>query len=338
MIRCTYLLPIRRSAFSAPEAAELANYFGTLNDAGCNVLVVDGSPVPAFEQHAEVWRTLCRHEPVDRSFGYLNDKVNGIHTGVNLAATEKIILADDDIRYSAGEIGQVCDLLDRFEVVRPQNFLSPLPWWGRMEAARMLVNRATLRTADYPGSCAFRRETMLRVGHYDGDVLFDNEEIIRHFARAGTSVSYASNLFVRKRPPTLRKWIEQRPRQAYEDFGLRSKTALFFSMPIFAGWIGFAFGLKALLFFFAGLFLIAFALASAGRFRGTASRYFPLSVCFFAPLWILERSASTYWALYWHLAHGGYPFGDKILSKGIGRDWISGGRVAAEAAARQPNE
>lgn len=37
-------------------------------------------------------------------------------------------------------------------------------------------------------------------------------------------------------------------------------------------------------------------------------------------------------------SRGGYPFGDKILSKGIGRDWISGGRVAAEAAARQPNE
>jgi hypothetical protein len=26
------------------------------------------------------------------------------------------------------------------------------------------------------------------------------------------------------------------------------------------------------------------------------------------------------------------------LSKGIGRDWISGGRIAAQAAARQPNE
>ena len=292
----------------------------------------------SLQQHDESWRSLCRHEPVDRSFGYLNDKVNGIHTGVNLATTEKIILADDDIRYSAIEIGQVCELLDRFEVVRPQNFLSPLPWWARMEAARMLINRASLRTGDYPGTCAFRRETMLRVGHYDGDVLFDNEEIIRHFARAGATISYAIDLFVRKRPPTLRKWIEQRPRQAYEDFGLRSKTALFLSVPIVAGWVGFAFGLKELLLYLAGLFLSAFALAAAGRMRGAAAQYFPSSVCFFAPLWILERSASTYWALYWHFAHGGYPFGDKILSKGIGRDWISGGRVAAAAAARQPNE
>jgi hypothetical protein len=336
--RCTYLLPIRRSGFSRTETAELAEYFRTLDDADCDILVVDGSPAPIFKQHARAWRSLVRHEPVDRSFGYLNDKVNGIHTGVNLAATEKIILADDDIRYSAPEIGRICDLLDEFEVVRPQNFLSPLPWWARMEAARMLINRATLRIADYPGTCAFHCETMLRVGHYDGDVLFDNEEIIRHFARSGATISYAVNLFVRKRPPTLRKWIEQRPRQAYEDFGLRLKTALFLSVPIFAGWLGYVFGFKGLLFYFAALFLVAFALAIAGRLRGAAAKYFPWSVCFFAPLWMLERTASTYWALYWHFAHGGYPFGDKILSKGIGRDWIRGGQIAAEAAARQPNE
>ena len=338
MRRCTYLLPIRRTAFSAAEAGELADYFRLLGKAGCDVLVIDGSPALVFEQHADAWRSLVQHEPVDRSFGYLNDKVNGVHTGVNLATTEKIILGDDDIRYSGLEIERACDLLDQFEVVRPQNFLSPLPWWARMEAARMLINRATLRIADYPGTCAFRRATMLRVGHYDGDVLFDNEEIIRHFARSGATISYALNLFVRKRPPTLRKWIEQRPRQAYEDFGLRLKTALFLSLPIFAGWIGYGFGFQALLFYFAGLIVGSLALAVAGRLRGAAANYFPWWVCAFAPLWILERTASTYWALYWYFVHGGYPFGDKILSKGIGRDWISGGRVAAEAAARQPDE
>jgi hypothetical protein len=338
MNHSTYLLPIRRTNFSPTEAAELAHYFRALDDAGCDVLVIDGSPASVFEQHAGSWRSLCRHERVDRSFGYLNDKVNGIHTGVRLATTEKIILADDDIRYTGAEIDRVRELLDNFEVVRPQNFLSPLPWWGRMEAARMLINRATLRTADYPGTCAFRRDAMLRVGPYDGDVLFDNEEIIRHFARAGATINYAANLFVRKRPPALRKWIEQRPRQAYEDFGLRSKTALFLSLPLMAIWVGVAFGQRALLMFFASASLAAIALAAAGWLRGNAARFFLWSVCLVAPLWIIERTVSTYWALYWHFAYGGYPFGDKILSKGIGRDWIVGGRLAAEAAARQPNE
>ena len=334
----TYLLPIRRTNFSAAEAAELADYFRGLAEAGCDVLVVDGSPAPVFDRHDDIWQSVCRHERVDRSFGYLNDKVNGIHTGVGIAGTNKIILADDDIRYRAAEIDRVCELLDAFEVVRPQNFLAPLPWWARMEAARMLINRATLRTADYPGTCAFRRDTMLRVGEYDGDVLFDNEEIIRHFARSGATVNYAINLFVQKRPPTLRKWFEQRPRQAYEDFGLRAKTALFFSLPIIGMLVGFGLGLDALLIYLVALSVLSVAIALAGRLRGTAGRYFPFSVCLFAPLWIAERTVSTYWALYWHWRHGGYPFGDKILSKGIGRDWIAGGRVAAQAAARQPNE
>jgi hypothetical protein len=338
MNRCTYLLPIRRAIFSAAEATELAVYFRDLAEAGCHVLVVDGSPRPVFDQHDKNWRSLCRHEAVDRSFGYLNDKVNGIHTGVNLAISAKIILADDDIRYTPSQIDRVCQLLEDFEVVRPQNFLAPLPWWARMEAARMLINRATLRTGDYPGTCAFRRGTMRRVGHYDGDVLFDNEEIIRHFAREGATINYATNLFVQKRPPRFQKWIEQRPRQAYEDFGLRLKTALFLSSPLLAAVIGFALGFNGLFRYALDISVAGVALAFAGWFRGSASRYIPCTVCFFAPLWILERTFSTWWALYWHFAYGGYPFGDKILSKGIGRDWISGGRVAAQAAARQPNE
>jgi len=334
--RCTYLLPIRRANFAAEEANELAVYFGALSAAGCEVLVVDGSVEPVFQKHGELWRAVCRHEKVDRSFGFLNDKVNGVHTGVQLASEEKIILADDDIRYGRTEIDRVCELLQHCELVRPQNYLAPLPWWARMEAARMLINRATLRTADYPGTCAFRRSSMLRVGHYDGDVLFDNEEIIRHFAAARASIAYATDLFVRKRPPTFRKWIEQRPRQAYEDFGLRIKTALFLSLPLIAVWVA-VFGPRGLLLYLLCLSSLAISLAISGRFIGAASEYFPWSVCFFAPLWTLERSASTYWALYWHFAWGGYPFGDKILSKGIGRDWISGGRIAAHAATR-PNE
>ena len=335
---CTYLLPIRRASFSVTEAAGLAEYFRTLKDAGCDVLVLDGSPVPVFQQHHDAWHSFCRHEQVDRSFGYLNDKVNAIHTGVSLASLEKIVLADDDIRYTPPQIDRVCELLDEFEVVRPQNFLSPLPWWARMEAARMLINRATLRIADYPGTCAFRRATMLRVGHYDGDVLFDNEEIIRHFARGGAAIRYATNLFVRKKPPSLKKWIEQRPRQAYEDFGLRAKTALFFSLPPLAMLFIFAAGWKGIMLFASALIVTAIALAAAGRRRGKAAQCFPWSVCLFAPLWVAERALSTYWALYWRLTRGGYPFGDKILSKGIGRDWVSGGKIAAASVARQSNE
>ena len=307
------------------------------------MLVIDGSPAEVFAAYERIWGDLCRHEPVDLRFKFLNDKVNGIHTGIALATHEKIILADDDIRYTKIDTERMCALLDDFEVVRPQNYLlcshRPLGGqdgpesrgytvWALTESARMLINRATLRTADYPGTCGFRRETFLRAGEYDGDVLFDNEELIRHFARHGARIAFENDFFIAKRAPTLRKWLEQRPRQAYEDFGLRFKTILFASLlPI-------SIAIAVVDPKWLSTFLLSILVALAGWFRGDARKYFPFPACLFAPLWIVERMFSTYWAFYWLLTRGGYPFGKRLLSKGIGRDWFEGGRIAAKMASR----
>jgi hypothetical protein len=170
---------------------------------------------------------------------------------------------------------------------------------------------------------------MLAAGRYDGDVLFDNEEIIRHLAQDGCTFAYANDLFVRKYPPSFRKWTEQRPRQAYEDFGMHLKTTLFFALLPLSFLIGCRFGIAGLTVFFPTLSLLATLIAARGRARGKARRFFPAHCCFFAGLWVFERMLSTYWALYWYLTRGGYPFGGSVLSRGIGRAWWSGGRAAA---------
>jgi hypothetical protein len=330
--RCTYILPIRRVRARSGEAHELAEYFGELAREGCEVLVVDGSSPEIFAQHNRAWRKLCRHVTVDRKYTYLNGKVNGVHTGIDLASCENIILADDDIRYTSADIRRACELLKRHDMVRPQNYLAPLPWWGKMEAARMLINRGVLRTGDYPGTCAFRRSACLRVGHYDGDVLFDNEEIVRHFILNGADVCYALDFFILKRPPTLRKWFEQRPRQAYEDFDMRAKTVLFMSLLPSTSILGFFNGTAAALSFFFGVAICAAVLAGRGLLRDRAYKFSPAHVILYAPLWLLERSLSVYWALYWRLVHGGYPFGEQLLSRGTGRAW-----GAARAFMRKPH-
>jgi hypothetical protein len=329
-------MPIRRSAFDRSEAEAIASYLSTVRSAVSEIIVVDGSPDAVFAAQDTVWSGVCRHERVDRQFGFLNDKVNGIQTGARLATNEKIVLADDDIRYEPADIEHIARLLDRFEVVRPQNyfaFTGPNATRGipaRMEAARMLINRATLPTADYPGTCAFRRESFLRSGSYDGDVLFDNEELIRHLARCGAHICYANDLFIRKRPPAFRKWMEQRPRQAYEDFGLKTKTAMFALLPVMIAWCGLVRGANTMLMAIAILAFVAVLVAVAGRARGVARRFFPAHICWFAPVWVSERVISTYWAFYWFLRKGGYPFGERLLQKGIGRDWVEGGKIASQ--------
>ncbi|HYJ47633.1 MAG TPA: glycosyltransferase family 2 protein [Pyrinomonadaceae bacterium] len=332
-LRCTYLLTIRRVRFDEREAENFRDYFRLLADGGCEVLVVDGSPRDVFTAHEEAWRGACNHVPVDPQYKYLNGKVNGIHTGISLAAHERVILADDDIRYEPEDLRRMVEMLDDFEMVRPQNYLRPLPVWARTEAARMLINRAWIREGDYPGTLGVRRGAMLRVGHYDGDVLFDNEEIVRHFRAREASICYARDFFILKRPPSFRKWIEQRPRQAYEDFVMRAKTAFFAALPVTLALAWLAGGWRWALAFVAAVGCGAVLVAARGLGDG-AARFCPPWLCLYAPLWVAERVVSTYWAFYWRIAHGGYPFGDKLLTKGTGRAW----RVAGRGAPPQSSE
>jgi hypothetical protein len=316
---CTYLLTIRRASFNREEAVDFHKYFMKLA-AGCEVLVVDGSPPEVFAAHAQAWQNVCRHEPVDAKYKYLNGKVNGIHTGVAIAAHDRIILADDDIRYTPADVHRMAELLKNYDMVRPQNYFRTLPIWARTEAARMLINRAWITEGDYSGTIGVTRNAMLRVGHYDGDVLFDNEEIVRHFQQKGARICYSRDFFLLKLPPTFEKWIEQRPRQAYEDFVMRANTLFFASVPIVlaltllkSGW--------QLVLIYAGLISLGSIVCAALGLNDGAARFFPPQVVFYAPLWIAERCLSTYWAFYWYLTRGGYPFGDKVVSKGTGRAW-----------------
>ncbi|MGB8508387.1 MAG: hypothetical protein WCD76_08275 [Pyrinomonadaceae bacterium] len=331
---CTYLLTIRRVRFDDRVAKDFRDYFRLLTAARCEVLVIDGSPPDVFAAHEEAWRGACRHAAVDARYAYLNGKVNGIHTGVALAAHERIILADDDIRYTPPDVRRMTELLAAHDMVRPQNYLCPLPVWARTEAARMLINRGWMAEGDYPGTLGVRRDAMLRVGHYDGDVLFDNEEIVRHFRTRGANIRYARDFFILKRPPGFRKWIEQRPRQAYEDFVMRAKTAFFAALPFALVFAWLAGGWRPALALAAFVACGAVLLAARGLGDG-ASRFFPFRLCAYAPLWVVERTASTYWAFYWRAVRGGYPFGDKLLSKGTGRAWNVAGRAAPNSSSEQ---
>ena len=50
---------------------------------------------------------------------------------------------------------------------------------------------------------------------------------------------------------------------------------------------------------------------------------------------VSRHEAVAYWAFYWYLTRRGYPFGDRLLAKGIGRDWVEDGRIAASSSSRQ---
>ena len=117
--------------------------------------------------------------------------------------------------------------------MRPQNYFGPLPWHARWDTARTLLNRAFGR--DYPGTLAVRRSRMLAMGLYDGDVLFENLELIRTVRADGGSVASPLDLYVARVPPSASHFWGQRTRQAYDDFALPLRMALWLAtVPLLA--------------------------------------------------------------------------------------------------------
>src|SRR5690242_11282578 len=216
-----YVLPLRWQADD--DAGELTAYLRRL--AGlCQVVVVDGSPDAVFARHHRAWAPFACHLRPDPDLAYRNGKVNGVITGLRAAGGDRVIIADDDVRYDGPALAQVFALLDDADLVIPQNYFSPLPWHAAWDTARTLLNRAF--GMDYPGTMAVRRTAFLRARCYDGNVLFENLELIRTMRAAGARVTVAPQAYVRRLPPTARHFAGQRVRQAYDSLGQPPRLAL----------------------------------------------------------------------------------------------------------------
>ncbi len=156
----SYVLPLR---WTEPgPIAELAGYLRSLVGEVEEILVVDGSPAPLFEPHAAALRGVARHLPPHSDLDFAMGKVNGVVTGVRECSQERIVLADDDIRYDPATLRRMIELLGEAELVRPQNYFDELPWHARWDTARSLLNRVftgdpTFPVGDFPGTLAVRR-------------------------------------------------------------------------------------------------------------------------------------------------------------------------------------
>jgi Glycosyltransferase like family 2 len=304
-----YVLPLRWTSDEGLD--ELTAYLRRIAER-MPVTVVDGSPELVFARHAARWRGFVRHVPPEPWPGR-NGKVAGVLTGVLLARAERVVLADDDVRYDDASLDAVIRLLDFAEVVRPQNYFSAppgqaLPWHARHDTARSLVNRAF--ASDYPGTFALRRSALFATGGYDGDVLFENLELLRTIRASGGREVRADGVYVRRLPPTLRHFAGQRVRQAYDDFAQPARLGVELSLLPLLIW---AARRPLRLLPVAGA---AIAVAEVGRRRAGGTEVFPATAALWAPAWLAERAVAVWLALGSRL-RGGVPYGGaRILRAG----------------------
>lgn len=315
----TYVLPLRWTGDEALD--DLTAYLAWLSEQVDEVVVVDGSDPERFRVHGAAWQPLAgragrrlRHLPPDPAFAFRNGKVSGVSSGLRAASRERVVVADDDVRYDRAGLGRMATLLLGSDLVRPQNHFGPppghaMPWHARWDTARTLLNRAV--SADYPGTLGLRRSAFLAMGGYDGDVLFENLELIRTVRASNGSVMNAPGLFVARRPPTAGHFRSQRVRQAYDDLAIPARMTLFLAVaPAVAAalarrrWGAIGAGAAGCI-----------ALAEVGRRRHHGRRVFPASCALFAPAWVLERGVCAWLALASRLLRGGCRYGDVVIRR-----------------------
>jgi len=307
-----YILPLR---WNEPGAiAELAGYLRSLTNVVDEILVVDGSPPPLYESHARALEGVARHLPPHPDLDFPMGKVSGVITGVRECSCERVVIADDDVRYDGPTLRRTLSLLAEADLVRPQNYFAELPWHARWDSARSLLNRVftgdlAFPVGDFPGTLAVRRSTFLRSGAYDGRALFENLELMRTIRAAGGTVLSPLDLYVARTPPTTAHFISQRVRQAYDDFAIPLRMgAHLASGPIAIHAL--RNGRRRELLLAAGALV---GLAEIGRRRAGGARRFPRGAPLLAPAWVAERSICAWLALGSKL-RGGVPYGGTRLS------------------------
>jgi len=100
---------------------------------------------------------------------------------------------------------------------------------------------------------------------------------------------------VKRHPPELAEWLRERPRAADDDLAMPLKTVFFLAVLPMALLLLLAGGMRVAAGYAGAVAFASIVLAVRGR--SGAAAFFPLRVCLSAPLWVLERSVSVYWAL-----------------------------------------
>ena len=191
--------------------------------------------------------------------------------------------------------------------MRPQNFFDPLPWHATWDTARTLLNRAF--GADFPGTLAVRRSQVIAMGGYDGDVMFENLELIRTVEAHGGRTTSPLDLYVRRTPPTPTHFWSQRARQAYDDFALPLRMTC---------WLAVIPAVTAMILrrHTSHLCLSATSVvlvAERGRRRAGGRSVFPATASLLAPVWILERGMCAWLAVLQRIRFGGIRYGESVI-------------------------
>lgn len=289
--RCSYIVHLDRTCGPA-ELTSLAGYLSSLSVAGCEVVILDSNSNPVFEDNARVLRWVGRHTGVRAIYRSAFGVVDIVRAAADLASCEKVIVADAGARWNADSIGEACELLDVHEAMVPEEYLGAERWWSSLDAARLLLRRGLNFEPAGATTFAFRRTVVRALRTFPPAV---DDDHLRRLILGGVEVFPASGTFVQLQSTELEHWVGSRPRVASGSFNEPVQAAFFFAVVPTLLLVAFAAGPRVAA---ALLGIMAFGTITLSlRGRAGAAAYFPMRTVLLAPVWLLERSVSVYWAL-----------------------------------------
>ncbi|HEX9951034.1 MAG TPA: glycosyltransferase family 2 protein [Rubricoccaceae bacterium] len=300
-LAATYILPLRSDV---PVADDLAPYLASLSYLIDDLIVVDGSPEAVFAAHGEAFGRFGRHLRPEAVTPM--GKVGNVLTGLHHARHERVVIADDDVRYTPEALREVVGRLAGADVVRPQNVFRPLPWHARWDTGRQLLNR--MSGGDWPGTLGVCRSAL--PDGYRGDVMFENLELVRTVVAGGGTEHVAFDVFVERRPPHAAHFWSQRVRQAYDEWARPGRLTVQLAVAPVVTALATRGRWRAL---GAGALGIV-ALAEAGRRRGGGRRVYGPTAPLWAPLWVAERAVTSWLAVGERALRGGVAYRDGRLA------------------------
>ena len=226
------------------------------------------------------------------------------------ASHERVVIADDDVRYDAPALERTIGALSEVELVRPQNYFGPLVWHARWDTARTLLNRvAARRRLPRHARGAAQRRSAGPTGTTATSSSRTSSSSGRSRPPVGRVLS-PPDLYVRRLPPSTRHFWSQRRRQAYDEFARPWRLGASLAVVPLVAWAlarrrhRRRVGLAA---------VSVVVLAEAGRRRVGGAAVFPRSASLFAPLWLVERSVCSSGPALASRLRGGCPYGGARL-------------------------
>ncbi len=305
-LACSYVLPIKAGRVDC----DLIDYVCHLSGQVSDLVVIDGSDAEIFEQHRCRLPMAVRHLRPDPDHTSAMGKVAGVLTGLDSAHHDVVVIADDDVRWTADLLHAAIERIGTCEVLRPQNVFVPSPWHARWDSGRILLNRVT--GGDWPGTLVVRRSAL--AGGYSGDALFENLELVRTVRARGGRERVALDICVPRRPPATPEFWRQRVRQAYDEWARPGRLLIQLAvvpailtggLPV-AGCVGIG----------------AVALAELGRRRGGGRAFWSASAALWAPVWVAERSITSWMAVGARFRGGARYRGTRLPTAAHSTRWI----------------